>query len=107
MSALQDFGGCEMKKDGVFARIGGVVYRWNGWCGCQLESSEWRRVPAGTSRTLDFGVGRQAVDVTVWRTERFWPFLKVRTLWAVSASGDLNAHNARVHALKNLLKEMW
>lgn len=94
-------------KNGVFARLGGIVYRWNGWAGCQLESYELRRVPAGTSRALDFGIGQPKITVTVWKTERQWPFLKVRTLWAISASGSLDEHNARIFELKDALKGMW
>lgn len=48
-------------KDGVFARLGGIVYRWSGWGGCQLESYEWRRVPAGTERVV------RAVDGAKYR----------------------------------------
>lgn len=94
-------------KDGVFARLGGVVYRWNGWGGCQLESYEWRRVPAGTERVLGFGVGQPTITVTVWRTVRQWPFFKVRTLWAVSPRGSIDEHNARISELKNALRNMW
>lgn len=96
-----------MSKDGVFARLGGVAYHWNGWGGCQLESSEWRRVPAGTERVLNFAIGKPKITVTVWKTERKWPFLKVRTLWAVSNRGDIDEHNARIWELKNALKGMW
>ena len=94
-------------KNGVFARIGGIVYRWNGWAGCQLESYEWRRVPAGTRRVLDFGLGKPKITVTVWTTERKCPFRKVRTLWAVSERGSTDEHNARISELKNALKGMW
>ena len=96
-----------MSKDGVFARLGGVVYRWNGWFGCQLESIEWRRAPAGTERVLDFGLGKPTITVTVWKTKRQGPFLKVRTLWAISARGSIDEHNARIFDLKNALKGMW
>lgn len=94
-------------KNGVFARIGGIVYRWNGWAGCQLETCEWRRMPAGTSRVLDFGIGKPKITVTVWKTERQCPFLKVRTLWAISERGSIDEHNARIFELKNALKGMW
>ena len=96
-----------MSRDGVFARLGGVVYRWNGWFGCQLESIEWRRAPAGTERVLDFGLGKPTITVTVWKTERRWAVGRVRTFWAVSPRGTHDEHNARIFELKNALKGMW
>jgi hypothetical protein len=45
--------------------LGGQLYSWHGWFGCQLRSFEFRAPPAGTERTvLDqririFGVGRR------------------------------------------------
>ena len=94
-------------SDGVFARIGGHIYRWNGWLGCQLESSEWRRAPAGAERVLDFGTGQPSITVRVWRTERTWPYIKVRTFWAVSPAGTLDEHGARIAGLKAALRGMW
>lgn len=91
----------------VYAVIGRVRYRWNGWFGCQLESREWRRPPAGTQRILDFGVGRPNIRVTVFSTRR-WPwFGKCTVTWAVDPSGSLDEHSARIGELKNALKELW
>ena len=49
----------------------GIRYRWSGWLGCQLlRVFEWRRPPAGTTRTLDFGNGKPSIVVSVFTTER-------------------------------------
>ena len=83
--------------------IGGVKYRWTGWFGCQLESFEWRRVPAGTRRTLDIGY-LQPIEVKVFTTKR--DGLRVRTTWAVSHSGTLDEQNARIVALRTALSTL-
>lgn len=50
--------------------INGTRYRWSGWLGCQLESMEWRTLPAGTQRHLPITLGEQPVTVTVNSTQR-------------------------------------
>ena len=91
----------------VYAVFGGIKYRWSGWAGCQLESFEWLRPPAGTTRVLDFGIGKEKVKVTVFTTERSGWLRKCRCTWAVSNSGDMNEHNARIWALKHALAGLW
>lgn len=88
---------------GVFWVIGGTVYRWNGWFGCQLESHEWFTVPAGTKRTLKI-TDNYSVTVTVFSTRRHW--FTVRTTWTIPDGGSLDEYNARIHQLRNKLKEL-
>ena len=83
--------------------IGGVKYRWTGWFGCQLESLEWNRVPAGTRRTLDIG-HHQPIEITVYTTKRVG--LRVRTTWALSHSGTLDEQNARIESLRTALSSL-
>ena len=82
----------------------GIQYRWSGFFGCQLESLEWRTVPAGTTRKLDFGIGKPTVEMTVFTTER--KGLKVRTTWSVCNSGTHDEHLARIRALKDALASL-
>lgn len=84
--------------------IGGNRYRWSGWFGCQLESLEWRTLPAGTQRDLDLSVSEQPVTVTVNSTQR--QGLRVRTTWAVSNRGTLDEHTARIRDLRRQLREL-
>lgn len=81
--------------------FGGDTYQWSGWFGCQLESYEWLTLPAGTERTLDFGVGKPSIELTVFSTKR--DGLKVRTTWAVSDRGTHEEHTARIYELKHAL----
>ena len=92
-------------KAAVYAVLGGVRYSWNGWFGCQLESREWRRPPAGTQRVLQFN--RTTVTTTVFTTRRRPWFGKCTVTWAVSASGTHDEHTARIHELRNALKDLW
>lgn len=91
----------------VFAVFDGIKYRWNGWGGCQLETSEWRRPPAGTERHLDFGVGKPSITVKIFTTRRVWPLGKCQCTWAIPSHGTLDQHNARIWELKSALKELW
>lgn len=84
--------------------IGGHRYRWSGWLGCQLESIEWRTLPAGTQRDLALTLGKQPITVTVHSTRR--EGLRVRTTWAVSSTGTLDEHNARICELRKQLREL-
>ena len=85
-------------------RINGKLYTWCGWFGCQIESMEWRRLPAGTKRDLVFYDGNSPITVTVYRTERKW--LRYRTTWAVSASGTHDEHDERIIQLRERLKRI-
>lgn len=82
----------------------GKEYRWSGWFGCQLESFEWKTLPAGTQRAFIFGSGTQKIDMTIFTTKR--EGLKVRTTWAVSSSGTHAEHTARIYALQDALKKL-
>lgn len=72
--------------------LNGTVYMWSGWFGCQLESREWRRVPAGTRRTL------HGVEFTVFSTERAG--LKWRTTWAMKLPDNIDAANVALRAMQ-------
>jgi hypothetical protein len=85
-------------------RFDGVDYRWSGWFGCQLASYEWKTVPAGTRRTLNFGIGKPSVDVTVFSTTR--EGLRVRTAWAVDSSGPHAEHERRIYGLRDALRNL-
>jgi hypothetical protein len=84
--------------------IGGHRYRWSGWFGCQLESWEWRTLPAGTRRKLQIHIDRMPVEMTVFTTQR--QGLRVRTTWAVSSSGTHSEHNARIEDLRQQLRNI-
>lgn len=84
--------------------INGRIYKWSGWLGCQLESYEWFRVPAGTSRDLEIRVGYPAVTMTVFTTQR--EGLKIRTTWAVASIGTLDEHSNRVKELQDSLRKL-
>lgn len=80
-------------------------YQWSGWFGCQLESWEWRMPALGTTRELDFGVGKPLITITVFTAVR--EGLKVRTTWAVSKSGTHDEQNERIHELRNALRSIF
>lgn len=82
----------------------GTEYRWSGYFGCQLESLERRTVPAGTTRRLDFGAGKDGIDVTVYNTTR--QGLRVRTTWAVSKIGTHDEHVQRIEGLRSALRAL-
>lgn len=88
----------------VVFTLSGHEYWWRGWLGYQLESLEWRTVPAGTVRKLFFGVGKPILEVTVFSTRR--EGLKIRTTWAVSDRGTHNEHVARVCELRKALNQL-
>lgn len=82
----------------------GTTYWWSGWFGCQLASMEWRTLPAGTTRDLDFGDGSQAVTMKVFSTRR--EGLRVYTTWAVSSSCCHDEHERRILDLKARLAKL-
>lgn len=84
--------------------IDGSRYRWSGYLGCQLESREWRTLPAGTSRDLRLDIGEPPIRITVYFTER--EGIKVRTTWAVSKSGTHDEHVARIEKLRAQLRRL-
>ena len=88
-----------MLIDKVFFRINGKLYSWTGWLGCQLESREWLRVPAGTERTL---LGE---DFRVWRSDR--DGLKYRTTWSlINLPENIDKANERIRGLKDKLAKL-
>ena len=91
----------------VYAVFDGIRYRWNGWGGCQLESLEWRRPPAGTTRILEFENGKPSIMVTVFSTERKGLFRRCRCTWAVSKSGSYDECSERIKELKDALRGLW
>lgn len=97
-----------LRRNSLFPRVffvfDGIEYSWNGWFGCQLESYEFRRPPAGTTRELDFGEGKQKICVTIFSTHREWFWC--RCTWAVSNSGTHEEHTTRIHQLRNALREL-
>ena len=82
----------------------GVQYRWCGFFGCQLESREWRTLPAGTTRELKFDFGSTPITMTVFSTNR--EGLKVKTTWAVSKRGTHDEQLARIRGLKAALASL-
>lgn len=87
-------------------KINNQLYWWTGWFGCQLESYEWRRVPAGTTRTLNLEDSKGPIDFRVFTTER--DGLKYRTTWSmVGNCGDINEENSRIHELRKRLSELY
>jgi hypothetical protein len=85
-------------RDHVQYRIDGVTYRWSGWFGCQLESLEWFRPPAGTKRRVAGFV------MTIWRTERRG--LKVCCNWALEPSDNIDVHARRIYDLQDILRKL-
>lgn len=80
--------------------LDGVEYRCTGWFGCQLESIERRRVPAGTTRAI---AGQR---FTVYSTHRLGLF-RFRTTWTLTRLPDnLDDANAMLHAFNDLLRGM-
>jgi hypothetical protein len=84
--------------------FGNNTYQWSGYYGCQLKSFEWRRVPAGTERVLDFGIGKDPVNIRVFTTERVG--LKIETTWSVCPTGSIDEHKARIESLRSALREL-
>ena len=78
-----------------------VTYRWSGWFGCQLESREWRRHPAGKERII---LGDR---YRVWSTKR--DGLAYCTYWSLcELPNDINEANAVLRALREkLVRELW
>lgn len=76
--------------------IGGYAYNWRGWFGCQLESREWRRVPAGTTRKME--INNCNYEFRVFNTTR--EGLKIRTTWTLPLRGDTDEQNAMIRKLK-------
>jgi hypothetical protein len=71
----------------------GTLYRWNGWFGCQLRSTQWRHVRPGTRRRLG---GREFV---VWSSERRW--LRVEVCWSlVGLPKEIDAANAMLREVE-------
>ena len=83
--------------------FGGVQYRWCGFFGCQLESREWRTLPAGTTREFKFDFWN-TTTMTVFSTKR--EGLKVKTTWAVSKRGTHDEQLARIRGLKAALASL-
>ena len=83
--------------------IDGRRVRWSGWLGCQLESMEWRRVPAGTEWSFTLGYGK-TFHMCVFTTRRNG--LRIRTTWALPAHGTIDQHNARIRELQNALRNI-
>lgn len=82
--------------------IDGRRYRRTGWFGCQLESMEWRRVPAGMTRTLCIDGG--PFHLRVFRTAR--EGLRVRTSWSIPLSCGLDEANRRIYELDAALRRL-
>lgn len=85
--------------------LDGREYRWSGDLGCQLESLERTPPPAGTTRTLYFGIGKDPIDVTVYSTKREG-IRKYRATWAVSKSGTHDEHVTRIEKLRDSLRKL-
>lgn len=85
--------------DKAFFRLNGKLYGWRGWLGCQLESREWFRVPAGTERKL---LGE---TFRVWSSDR--EGLKFATCWSlVGLSNDINEANERLRKFREQLARL-
>lgn len=97
--------------DKLFFRIDGVMYSWTGWFGCQLESHEWRRYPAGTERVI------LGMRFRVWTTERHWftcctierHWFKCCTTWALcELPDDVYRANETLRELRaKLVKDLF
>lgn len=80
----------------------GIEYRWAGWLGCQLESLEWRAPRAGTTRALEFDIGKAPIEMTVCSTARHgWKF---RATWSVRKSGTHDEYVSRIEELRAALR---
>ena len=83
----------------VILVLDGRKYRRTGWFGCQLESMEWRRVPAGATREI------AGQSFRVFTTDR--DGLKFRTTWCLSRlPEDINKANAVLRAFDESLRRM-
>ena len=85
-------------SDHAILVLDGRHYRWSGWFGCQLESMEWRRRPAGTEREI---AGRK---FRVFSTVRAG--IRYRTTWALAICGSVDYCNEQIRALKSALREL-
>ena len=82
--------------DKAFFKLDGRMYTWSGWFGCQLESREWLRVPAGTSRNI---LGETFL---VFRSDR--EGIKYTTTWSlVGLPENIDKANERLHLLRSRL----
>jgi hypothetical protein len=85
-----------VKRDQVVLILGGRRYVWIGpGFGAQLESFEWRRPAAGTTRTL------AGVRFTVFQTHRVG--LRVRASWGVSGHGNIDDQSRRIREARSAL----
>lgn len=82
----------------AYVVIDGITYQWAGWFGCQLESLEWRRVPAGTERNI---LGH---SMRVFTTRR--EGLKIRTTWTIPLHCGVDEANKRIRNFRKELREL-
>lgn len=80
--------------DCALYQLGGVLYQFHGWLGCQLRSYEPRKLPLGTKREI------AGYELVVFSTKRHW--LRVETTWAlpVTKGIGLDDHNALIENLR-------
>lgn len=92
-----------VKRETVY-HFGNDSYIWRGWYGCQLYSLEWRRVPAGTSRILQFENEQVRIIVESTKRMNLFNWFKVYTTWSVSHSGTMDQQRSRIEHLQRLLR---
>ena len=83
--------------------IDGVFYTFSPGFGCQLESNEWKRVPAGTERVIKSAYGD---SIVVRVNSADWDKFMWRTTWEVSPSGTIDEHHTRIRELENILNTL-
>ena len=85
--------------------INKIKYKWSGWYGCQLESFEFRRLPAGTERELNLGITNGFQKIRLFSTRRTGYFT-VRHTWSITLSGDIDKQNAQIREFRNKLRSL-
>ena len=79
----------------------GVTYKPQGWFGCQLSSTEWKKPDIGEART--FCAGGRKFTLIIWRVYRRW--FRYECLWCLENLGgmDVDDANARIRAFYEAL----
>lgn len=88
--------------------IDDIKYRKTGWFGCQLESYEWRRVKAGTTRKIDLIFEDYTTELRVFttgkRSLKHW--FKVHTTWTIPLYGTIENQSNKIQEFYAALKEL-
>lgn len=81
-----------------------IIYTWCGWFGAQLESIEYKRIHAGTTRELRDDAKGFYYILKIVRSEREG-FLRFRNVWTINIPDDLTKANEVLNKFKTDLSK--